>query len=50
MLYVTNGSLVRSAISEEEKAAIRQKLLLCYREPAPQIALQIAVLIGKAAR
>ncbi len=41
---------VFSAISEEEKRSIRAKLVLTFEEPVQQIALQIAVLIGKAAR
>lgn len=39
-----------SAIPEDEKASIRATLLHCFEEPAPPVALQLAVLIGKAAR
>ena len=39
-----------SAIAEPEKEAIRAKLLQSFGEPVQPVALQIAVLIGKAAR
>jgi hypothetical protein len=39
-----------SAISEEEKVEIRRGLLQCFSEPSYPVALQIAVVVGKAAR
>lgn len=39
-----------SAISEEEKAEIKRGLLQCFREPFYPVALQLAVVVGKAAR
>ena len=45
-----NVTFVSSALGDEEKAVLRQKLLQTFEEPVAGIALQIAVLIGKAAR
>jgi hypothetical protein len=56
VIYVKNGidrywrKMAPNAVCEEEKAAIRTALLCCLGEPVQQIALQVAVVIGKAAR
>ena len=42
--------LLFSAISEEEKGEIKRGLLQCFREPFYPVALQLAVVVGKAAR
>ena len=39
-----------SALAEDEKCSIRDKLLRTLNEPVRQIVMQIAVLVGKAAR
>ncbi|GFN82406.1 importin-11 [Plakobranchus ocellatus] len=55
-LYCKNGverywrKSAPNAISEEEKEAIKKRLVSDFREPVPQIATQIAVLTGKVAR
>lgn len=43
-------NLIFSAISEEEKKILREGLLGTFHEPVEQVALQLAVLIAKAAR
>ncbi|KAK3886184.1 hypothetical protein Pcinc_009644 [Petrolisthes cinctipes] len=56
VLYFKNGvdrywrKTAPKAISEEEKTSIRHGLLLNLGEPVPQVATQLAVLIGKIAR
>lgn len=56
VLYFKNGidkywrKTAPNALSEEEKTHIRGQLLRSFSEPAQPIALQIAVLMGKAAR
>jgi hypothetical protein len=39
-----------SAISDQERTEIRRGLLQCFNEPSYPVALQIAVVVGKAAR
>ena len=41
---------LRSSIAQDEKDAIKRILLVNFNEPIPQIAIQIAVLIGRIAR
>ena len=49
-LVVEYISSIFSAISEEEKENIRQKLLGNFNEPSAQVCTQMAVLIAKIAR
>lgn len=55
-LYFKNGverywrANQTNAIKPEEKAALKEALLRDFREPVPQIGLQIAVIISKIAR
>ncbi|XP_071964409.1 importin-11-like isoform X2 [Antedon mediterranea] len=56
VLYFKNGidrywrRTAPNAINEEDKETIRRQLLTRFDEPAPQVALQLAVVISKIAR
>ncbi|XP_064620355.1 importin-11-like [Lineus longissimus] len=56
VVYFKNGidrywrKTAPNAIQEEEKTALRQKMIGNFLEPVPQIATQLAVLIAKVAR
>lgn len=42
--------LIFSEINQSEKASLRSALMTSFREPVPQIAVQIATLIARIAR
>ncbi|KAL4228026.1 Importin-11 [Mactra antiquata] len=56
VMYIKNGvdkywrRTAPSAMKEEEKELIRQRLLVNFNEPSPQICTQMAVLVSKIAR